>query len=98
MSGWGGSTRQVELVAKTCKTEKDRWYTLIVEWCGNECLVRLDDHLLLHAEATELGGTKGQVLFQSNGAFAWYDDIRIWNAITDPTWAKRKAEVLKLSR
>lgn len=98
MSGWGGTTRQVELVGKTFKAEKDRWYTLLIEWCGNECLVRLDDRVLLHAEAAELGGTKGQVLFQSSGAYAWYDDVRIWNAITDPTWAKRKAEVVAAAK
>lgn len=94
MTGWGGTTRVVSLAKKELKVDEDRWYTLLVEWCGSECIVRIDDKLVIHADDPELVRTKGQFSLQSGGAFAWYDDVRVWQAAVDPTWEKRKAKVV----
>jgi hypothetical protein len=97
MSGWGGTTKVARVIAKPLNVDKDHWYTLLVEWCDDACLVRVDDHLVLYGEAKEFAVTKGQFALQSSGDGAWYDDVRLWDAITDPTWAKRKADVVALA-
>lgn len=94
MTGWGGTTKVISLAKKELKVDKDRWYTLLVEWCGNECSVQVDDKFVLYASDPELVRTKGQFSLQSGGSFAWYDDVRVWQAEIDPTWEKRKGRVI----
>jgi len=93
MSGWGGTTKVIGLAKKSFQPDKDQWHTLLVEWCGTECVVQIDDKFVLHATDPELVRTKGQFALQSGGAFAWYDDLKLSTATLDPEWEKRKSKV-----
>jgi len=95
ITGWGRTTRYTTVRSTPFVGDPAGWHTLLVEWCGNECLVRFDDKLILHGEAIHFGLPKGQLSFNSSGGGVRYDDVRIWEAVPDPAWAKRKGEVLK---
>ena len=95
MTGWGATTKVVNLAKKELKVDKDRWYSLIVEWCGSECVVQIDDKLVLHANDPELVRTKSQFSLLGGGELAWYDDVRVWQPAADATWEKRRAKVVR---
>ena len=95
MTGWGATTKVVSLAKKELKVDKDRWYSLIVEWCGSECVVQIDDKLVLHANDPELVRTKSQFSLRGGGELAWYDDVRVWQPAADATWEKRRAKVVR---
>lgn len=95
ITGWGKTTRLTALGHVALRGQPGDWHTLLVEWCGSECLVRLDGRLVLHGESEQFGKAKGQLSFNSNGGSVWYDEVRVWEALPDPGWTTRKGEVLK---
>jgi hypothetical protein len=95
ITGWGKTTKFTSLGTTPITGDPAAWHTLVVEWCGNECLAHLDGRVVLHGESEQFGMAKGQLSFNSSGGSVWYDDVRVWEGVPDPAWATRKAEVIK---
>jgi hypothetical protein len=95
ITGWGRTTRFSNVANTPLLGDPAAWHTLVVEWSGNECLVQLDERVVLYGEAEQFGMAKGQLSFNTTKGSVWYDDLRVWEGVPDPAWAKRKAEVIK---
>lgn len=95
ITGWGRTTKFSNVANTPLVGDPAAWHTLVVEWSGNECLAQLDDRVVLHGESEQFGMAKGQLSFNTYGGSVWYDDLRVWEGVPDPAWAKRKAEVIK---
>lgn len=95
ITGWGPTTKVTKVASVAAPADPMAWRLLMVEWCGEECLVQVDGHVVLHGTSPRFALPKGQLTCSSSGGGVLYDDLRIWEAKPDPTWGKRQAEVLK---
>jgi hypothetical protein len=93
VTGWGPTTKAAKIDAAAFSPGKDEWHTLLLEICGNEAVVQIDDKLVLAGKADGLEADKPRLSFISGGEFAWYDDVKVWEVKPDPKWESRRAEL-----
>jgi hypothetical protein len=96
VTGWGPTTRNAALDHQALAIERDHWYTVLIELCGNDYLAQIDDSCVLYGHAEGLDVAKPRLSLISSGNVAWYDHVKVWDATPDPLWPTRKEEVLKL--
>jgi len=94
MSGIGGTTKGVKLDRQSMKWEKDRWYTMTIELLGNEIIANIDDQFVLYGSADGLDIDKNRFTMIVGGQYGWYDELKIWEALPNPTWEKKKPALL----
>jgi len=95
MSGTGATTKGERLDRQTMKWEKDRWYTMLIEWSGAEVIAQVDDQFVLYGNAESLNVDKGSILLINGGSHAWFDDLTLWEATPDAKWEKRRVLLLQ---
>ena len=96
VTGWGPTTRNAALDHQALAIERDHWYTVLIELCGNDYLAQIDYSCVLYGHAEGLDVAKPRLSLISSGNVAWYDHVKVWDATPDPLWPTRKEEVLKL--
>ena len=94
MSGIGGTTKGVKLDSQSMKWEKDRWYTMTIELLGNEIIANIDDQQVLYGSADGLDIDKNRFTMIVGGQYGWYDELKIWEALPDPKWEKKKPALI----
>ncbi len=103
-NGWGPTTKLVKLVETKKQWEPGRWYTAMIELRGNEVLAQIDGKVVAHVELDaapdwqRIARPKNRLALISGGEWASFDNLRVWEAHADETWAQRKAGVLAASR
>jgi len=95
MSGIGPTTKGQRLDRQNCKWEKDRWYTMTIELLANEIIANVDDLYVLYGEAPGLDIDKGRIALIVGGQYGWYDEMKMWEALPDPKWEKKKPALLQ---
>jgi hypothetical protein len=93
-TGIGPTTKTVKLDERKKDFDPERWYTMVVEISGNEILARIDGDAVALGEAEGLDVDKLRIALISGGEWAWFDDVKLWKAERDPSWAARKAQLL----
>ncbi len=94
MSGIGATTKGTRLDRQSMKWEKDRWYTMTIELLANEIIAQVDNQYVLYGEAPGLDIDKNRIALIVGGQYAWYDDLKMWEAVADAKWEKKKPAVL----
>jgi len=93
-SGMGKTTKSQELDLKPVKLDDGRWHTATIEIYDAEMLVSLDGKFLLHGIGVDPAQhTKEGPRFIVSDPAAYLDNVRVWKAEPDPTWAERKAKM-----
>lgn len=94
MSGIGGTTKGVKLDRQSMNWDKAKWYTMTIELLGNEIIANVDDQFVLYGEAEGLDIDKNRFTMIVGGQYGWYDELKIWEALPDPKWEKKKPALL----
>ena len=94
MSGIGATTKGERLDRLPMKWEPGRWYTMVIEFRGPELLAHIDNQWVLHGESPTFDADKTSILLINGGTHAWFDDLKINEAVADPKWEKKKPAVL----
>lgn len=94
MSGIGATTKGERLDRMPMKWEPGRWYTMVIEFRGPDLLANIDNQWVLHGESPTFDADKTSILLINGGSHAWFDDLRINEAVPDPKWEKKKPAVL----
>ena len=94
MSGIGATTKGERLDHLPMKWEKSRWYTMLIEFRGPELIANIDNQYVLYGESPTIDADKTSILLINGGTYAWFDDLKINEAVADPKWEKRKPAVL----
>jgi hypothetical protein len=94
MSGIGPTTKGERLDRQSVKWDKDRWYTMTIELLGAELLANLDDQYVLYGESKTFDIDKNRFTMIVGGQYGWFDEMKVWEALPDPKWEKKKAAVL----
>ena len=95
MSGIGPTTKGVKLDRQSMTWDKTKWYTMTIELLGNEIIANLDDLHVLYGTADGLDVSKGRFTMIVGGQYGWYDELKIWEALPNPTWEKKKPALLQ---
>jgi hypothetical protein len=66
---------------------------MVIEVAGDEILATVDGREVAFGQAEGLDVDKTRVSLISGGAWAWFDDVKIWKAERDPAWPARKARL-----
>jgi hypothetical protein len=94
MSGIGPTTKGQRLDHVNVKWDPAKWYTMTIELLGDELLASVDDQYVLFGEAPGMDIDKNRIALIVGGQYGWYDELKMWEALSDPKWAKRKPLVL----
>lgn len=94
MSGIGGTTKGVKLDRQSMDWDKSKWYTLTIELLGNEIIANVDDQHVLYGSAEGLDIDKNRFTLIVGGQHGWYDELKIWEALPNPTWEKKKPALI----
>ena len=94
MSGIGPTTKGVRLDHQTVKWDATKWYTMTIELLANELIANVDDQYVLYGTAEGLDIDKGRIALIVGGQYGWYDELKMWEAVADPKWEKKKPAVL----
>ena len=94
MSGIGQTTKGVRLDHQNVKWDPTKWYTMTIEVLGNEIIANLDDQYVLYGQADGIDGDKGRFTLIVGGQYGWYDELKLWEALPNPGWEKKKPAVL----
>lgn len=95
MSGIGGTTKGVKLDRQSMNWDKTKWYTMTIELLGNEIIANVDDQYVLYGTADGLDVKKGRFTLIVGGQYGWYDELKIWEALPDSKWEKKKPALLQ---
>lgn len=95
MSGIGGTTKGVKLDRQSMNWDKTKWYTMTIELLGNEIIANVDDQYVLYGSADGLDIDKNRFTLIVGGQHGWYDELKIWEALQDPKWEKKKPALLQ---
>lgn len=94
MTGIGPTTKSETIDEKPMAFEPGKWYTLLIEIRGREMLAQIDGQALILGEREGIDLKKVRIELISGGQWAWFDDLKIWEALPDDTWAKKKPVLL----
>lgn len=95
MSGIGSTTKGVKLDRQSMTWDKAKWYTMTIELYGNEIIANVDDQWVLYGTADGLDARKGRFTLIVGGQYGWYDELKLWEALPNPTWEKKKPALLQ---
>ncbi len=70
------------------------WYTIIVEYCGNDLLAHINKQTFVLGTHEQMGVSKLNFGFPVRGESASFDNITVWAATPDEDTADAKAELL----
>lgn len=73
--------------------EKGRWYTMLVEFSGDEMLAQIDDAHHAFGSQPGIGRAKNNLGFPVSGDSVSVDRLRVWEATPNPDWASEKAKL-----
>ncbi len=90
MSGIGPTTKGQRLDRVTVKWDPTKWYTMTIELLANELIASVDEQYVLYGTADGLDIDKGRIALIVGGQYGWYDELKMWEALPDARWAKRK--------
>lgn len=96
MSGIGGTTKGTDVDAKRLKLDDKAWHTVVWEIQGDEMVATIDDKEMVLGKAPGLTPSRGRCELISGGQSAWYRDIKVWKAESDPQWPQKRAQLLAL--
>lgn len=94
MSGIGATTKGVRLDRQSMNWDKAKWYTMTIELLGNEIIANVDDQWVLYGTADGLDIDKGRFTMIVGGQYGWYDELKLWEALPNPGWEKKKPALL----
>ncbi len=94
MSGMGATTKGETIVEKKFKFDKEKWYTILVELNEKEVCVQIPEaQITIYGESEGIAAEKDRFEFISGGDNAWFDDLKIWEATSNPKWAEIKKTI-----
>jgi hypothetical protein len=70
------------------------WYTLIVEYCGNDLLAHVNKQTFVLGSHEQMGSAKASFGFPVRGESASFDNITVWAATPKPDTAALKEKLL----
>jgi len=73
------------------KFESGKWYTMLVEIDGPEFVAFVNPKQIAFGSHEKITRPKNVVRFPLSGSTASIDNLKIWTAKSNPTWAKTKA-------
>lgn len=91
MTGFGLTTKNMVVDQKKMKFDPGTWHTIVWEIVGDEMVATVDDKEIAMAKVDGMTTTRTRLQLVSSGEWAWYDEIKVWHALPDPKWAKKKA-------
>ena len=79
----------------SCKMtfEPGKWYTMVVEACGNEVLARADERHFAFGADAKLASAKTNFGFPVTGDAVSIDNVRVWEATPSPAWPAAKEKL-----
>ena len=95
MTGFAGTTKNMVVDQKKMKFEPGVWHTIVWEILGDEMVATIDDQEMVLAKIDGLTPARTRLQLVSSGDWAWYDEIKVWKAETDPKWPKKRAALLE---
>jgi hypothetical protein len=95
MSGIGGTTKGVRLDHQSMNWDKTKWYTMTIELLGTEIIANVDNQFVLYGSDPGLDVDKGRFTMIVGGQYGWYDELKLWEALPNPTWEKKKPALLQ---
>lgn len=96
MSGIGGTTKGTDVDAKRMKLNDGAWHMVVWEISGDEMVATIDDNQMVIGKADGMTPTRSRCELINGGQWAWYKDIKVWKAETDPLWPKKRVQLLQM--
>jgi len=88
------SDEKAELLASSQVPFKaGEWYTMLIELSGNELLAQVNDAHHAFGSAPGLERPKTNFGFPAAGDGIWFDNVKVWEAETNPAWPTAKAKL-----
>ena len=98
-TGIGPTTKSHPIDEHKVKFEPGRWYTIVIEVYENEMVAQIDNMHLAFGGMKKLDREKSRIELISGGQWAWFKDLKIWEALPDKRWpAKREYLARKFKR
>jgi hypothetical protein len=72
--------------------EQGKWYTMLVEVDGEEMVARVGDGPIAFGSDAKIARDKNNLGFPTAGVSS-YDNLKIWAATSNPSWAATKAKL-----
>ncbi len=79
------------------RLEPGRWYTMVMELCGTEMAVTIDESVLLYGRADGIDCSKHSVVLGADagdGHYGWFAHCAVWRATLKRDWPQKR-EVVK---
>jgi hypothetical protein len=79
------------------RLEAGRWYTMVMELCGTEMAVTIDESVLLYGTADGIDCAKHSIVLgadASDGRYGWFAHCAVWRATLKHDWPQKR-EVVK---
>jgi hypothetical protein len=79
--------------------EAGKWYTMTVEFVGEEMLASIDGRPVAYLKSPGFAhATKNYWGLTTSGRYAEVDDLKAWHAELDPAWAERRAKLFPVAK
>ncbi len=95
----GGKDGHDQIDSAKVNFESGRWYTMMMELCGTEMVVTVDESVLLYGSAEGIDCNKDSIVLTASPSankYASFAHARLWRANLKPGWAQKREQVKRL--
>ena len=96
MSGTGPTTKGTDVDSKRLKLNDGAWHTVVWEIVGKEMVATIDDKDMVLGKADDITPTRTRCELINGGQFAWWKDVKVWQAEVDDKWPAKRTQILSM--